>query len=204
MKKKSTISTLFIDVGGVLLTNGWDRHSREHAAKIFKLDFKEMDDRHRLMFDTYEIGKISLEEYLQQVVFYKKRNFSKKEFQEFMFAQSQAFPEMIDLVAKLKSKYNLKVVVVSNEGKELTEYRIEKFKLRNCVDFFVSSCFVHFKKPDPEIFKMAIDLSQSKTTESLYIDDRELFVEAAETLGMHGLHHTDIVSTRKKLAKYFG
>ncbi|MGZ3535999.1 MAG: HAD family phosphatase, partial [Thermodesulfobacteriota bacterium] len=90
MVKRPT--ALFLDVGGVLLTNGWDRSMRKLAAEAFGLDGNEVDDRHHLTFDTYELGKLTLDEYLGRMVFYKERRFSKEEFKEFMFAQSRPFP----------------------------------------------------------------------------------------------------------------
>ena len=98
MKRALPITTLFLDVGGVLLTNGWDHHARRRAAKNFKLPWTEMEDRHGLTFETHEEGKITFEEYLNRVVFYKKRPFTRAQFRRFMFAQSKPYPEMIELV----------------------------------------------------------------------------------------------------------
>jgi len=195
------IRALFLDVGGVLATNGWDRDSRELAARTFGLDLKEMDERHRLNFDTYECGKVTLAQYLARVVFYRPRSFSEQDFREFMFAQSKPFPEMIELVRALKARYNLKVAVVSNEGRELTEHRVPKFQLASFVDFFVSSCFVHLRKPDEEIYRLALDLAQVAPGEVAYVEDRPLFVEVGASLGMHGIQHLDRASTVVKLAQ---
>src|SRR5450755_946518 len=122
------ITALFLDLGGVMLTNGWDRNSRELAAQTFGLDRKEMDDRHHLTFDTYEAGKLTLEQYLSRVVFYRERTFTEQEFLNFMLAQSKSFPEMIELVSTLKARYKLKVAVVNNEGRELNQHRIQTFQ----------------------------------------------------------------------------
>ena len=157
MKKATAITRVFLDIGGVLLTNGWDRQARKRAATNFKLEWAEMEDRHRLNFGTYEEGKLTLEEYLGRVVFYKKRPFTRARFRRFMFAQSKPYPQMIELVRKLKAKYGLKIAVVSNEGRELNAYRIRKFKLDGFVDSFISSCFVHVRKPDAEIFQLALE-----------------------------------------------
>jgi len=202
MAKKQLITTLFLDVGGVLLTNGWDRKARALAATTFKLDPNEMESRHNLTFDTYEVGKLSLDEYLNRVVFYKNRSFSKSQFQKFMFAQSKSFPQMIDMVCKLKRKYSLKIVVVSNEGRELNEYRIKKFKLGAFVDFFISSCFVHFRKPDEDIFRLALDVAHVPANQVVYIDDRFMFVQVAKGLKIHGIHHDGHESTCAKLASF--
>lgn len=197
---KSNITTLFIDIGGVLLTNGWDRHARELATKTFSLDLPDLESRHNLTFDTYEVGKLSLDEYLARIVFYKKRPFSPSQFKKFMFAQSKPYVEMIELISKLKKKHGLKIAVVSNEGRELNEYRINKFKLSQFVDFFVSSCFVHIRKPDADIYKLALDIAQVPAKEVLYIEDRPMFVEVAQSLGIEGLCHKDYLSTKKLLA----
>jgi putative hydrolase of the HAD superfamily len=202
LKKPLPINTLFLDIGGVLLTNGWDRAARKRAVKIFSLDPLDTEERHHLTFDTYEVGKITLDEYLSRVVFYEKRHFTKEEFRQFMFSQSKAFPEMISLIVQLKNQYHLKVAVVSNEGRELTEYRINKFKLNQFVDFFISSCFVHFRKPDTDIFNVALNTAQVHPNQVVYIEDRPMFVQVAEDLGIRGLRHTDFNTTTKKLEAF--
>ena len=160
MKKINPITTLFLDIGGVLLSDGWGHASRKLAAKTFGLDHQELENRHNIVFDTYELGKFTIEEYLKLVVFYEKRPFTMAQFKSFMFEQSKPYPEMIELILRLKSKYGLKIGVVSNEARELNTHRINKFKLDKFVDFFISSCFVHLRKPDPEIFRVALDIAQ--------------------------------------------
>ena len=193
------ITALFLDLGGVMLTNGWDRNARELAAQTFALDRKEMDDRHHLTFDTYEAGKITLDQYLSRAVFYQERSFTRQQFRDFMLAQSQSFPEMIALVSALKARYKLKVAVVNNEGRELNQHRIQTFQLSSFVDFFISSCFVHVRKPDEDIYRMALDIAQVPPAEVAYLDDRLMFVQVAETLGIRGIHHTSYATTVEKL-----
>ncbi len=195
----SQIRALFTDVGGVLGTNGWGRDSRQLAADTFALDFKEMDSRHHLTFDTYEIGKLSLDDYLDRIVFYQPRTFSKEDFRRFMFAQSKPFPDMLDLVRRVKARYGVKVAVVSNEGRELTAYRIKSFALDDFVDFFVSSCFVGFRKPDKDIFQMALDLAQVAPDQVAYLEDRPMFCEVAVQLGIRAVQHTTYETTRSAL-----
>jgi putative hydrolase of the HAD superfamily len=196
------VTALFLDVGGVMLTNGWDRKSREAAAKQFNLDLDELNDRHRMTFDTYESGKLSLDEYLQRSVFYTDRPFTPEQFRTFMFEQSIAYPEMIDLIKGLKARYGLKIAVVNNEGRELNEYRIKTFYLNDFVDFFISSCFVHFRKPDADIWKIALDIAQVSREEVVYIDDRAMFVQVAQGLGLKGIVHNykNVGATRDALA----
>jgi len=195
MKKPAAITCVFVDVGGVLLTNGWDHHARERAAAAFKLDLADMEDRHHLTFDTYEEGKLTLEEYLARVVFYRKRPFSRDQFRRFMFAQSKPYPEMIKLFARLKVRHGLKVAVVSNEARELNAYRIRKFKLDRFVDSFISSCFVHVRKPDADIFRLALDIAQAPARQVVYIEDTPMFLQIAEGLGIRSILHTDYRTT---------
>jgi len=199
MTLPSNITTLFLDIGGVLLTNGWDRNIRIRAAEKFGLDQDEMNERHHLTFDTYEEGKLSLDEYLHRVVFYQDRSFSPEEFKVFMYAQSQPFPEMISLMRALKSQYGLQVAAVSNEGRELSVYRVQQFKLGKFIDFFVSSCFVHYRKPDADIYRIALDIAQVSPEQVIYIDDRPMFVEVAQSLGIKGIIHKGVQTTRKAL-----
>ncbi len=198
MKPETT--ALFLDIGNVLLTNGWDRAMRRKAAEVFHFDHAELDERHHLTFDTYEEGKLSLDEYLNRILFYEERPFTKEGFIDFMFAQSQPFPDMIDLICRLKRKYRLKLAVVSNEGRELTTFRIRKFKLGSFVDFFVVSSFVHFRKPDADIFKVALDISQVPAEKVVYIEDRAMFVDVARSLGIRGINHKGYEATRAELA----
>jgi putative hydrolase of the HAD superfamily len=202
MKKNSSITALFVDIGGVLLTDGWSHESRKLAAKAFDLNPEEMESRHNQAFDTYELDKLTLEEYLSRVVFYRKRLFTRAQFQKFMFAQSKPYPKMIELVRRLKARYGLKIVVVSNEARELNSHRIRKFKLDGFVDFFVSSCFVHLRKPDADIFRVALDTSQVPANQVVYIENLPMFVQIAEGLGIRGICHTDYKSTCAKLASF--
>jgi putative hydrolase of the HAD superfamily len=202
MKKAIPVTTLFLDIGGVLLTNGWDHHARMRAATNFKLDLAEMEDRHHLTFDTYEEGKLTLEDYLGRVIFYQKRPFSRTQFRRFMFEQSRPYPKMIELVRRLKVRYGLKIAVVSNEARELNVYRIQKFKLDQFVDSFISSCFVHVRKPDADIFRLALDIAQAPARQVVYIENTLMFVRIAEGLGIRSILHTDCRSTCAKLASF--
>jgi putative hydrolase of the HAD superfamily len=199
--KENHISTLFLDIGGVLLSDGWDRNSRQKAAKKFELDHDEMEERHHLNFETFELGKMTLKTYLNNVIFYKSRHFSMDEFEIFMQQQSVPYPEMISLFIELKKRYGVKVAVISNEARELNEYRIKKFKLNNFIDFFISSSFVNLRKPDADIFTMALDISQVKANETIYIDNQPLFVKIAEEFGMKGVCHINYNSTVNQLEK---
>ena len=200
VKPNQAIACVFLDIGGVLLTDGWDHHARKRATKHFKLEWAEMENRHNLNFATYEEGKLTLEEYLGRVVFYQKRPFTRTQFKRFMFAQSKPYPEVIELFAQLKVRYGLKIAVVSNEARELNAYRIRKFKLDGLVDSFISSCFGHIRQPDEDIFRLVLDIAHASARQVVYIDNTPMFVQIAEGLGIRSILHTDYKSTCAKLA----
>jgi putative hydrolase of the HAD superfamily len=200
MKKSAAITCLFLDVGGVLLTNGWDHHERRRAAKHFKLEWAEMEERHSLNFETHEEGRMTFEDYLNRVVFHQKRPYTQNQFRGFMCAQSKPYTEMIELFVQLKAHYGLKIAVVSNESRELNAYRIRKFKLGAFVDTFISSCFVGLRKPDVKMFRLAVDIAQAPVQRVVYIENTPLFAQIAEGLGIRSVLHTDYKSTCAKLA----
>lgn len=201
MDRSKAKKVIFTDIGGVLLTNGWDHSTRLQAARVFGLDYSEINERHHLTFDTYEEGKLSLKEYLQRVIFYEPRSFSMPEFRDYMFEQSKAYPEMFQLISELKSVYSLKIVAISNEGRELTDHRIQKFRLDKLIDLFISSCFVHFRKPDLDIYRIAMDIAQAKAKDAIYIEDRPMFADIASEMGIQSIVHTSVGETRQELAK---
>jgi len=200
MKREIPITTLFLDIGGVLLSDGWSHEFRRLAVKMFGLDLEEMERRNNQTYDMYESGNLTIEEYLDRIVFYKKRSFTTAQFQKFIFAQSKPYLQMIELIRRLKTRYGLKIVVVSNEARELNSYRIRKFKLDTFVDIFISSCFVHIRKPDAKIFQLALDIAQAPAQNVIYIENTPMFVEIAEDLGIRSILHKDYQSTCVKLS----
>jgi putative hydrolase of the HAD superfamily len=200
MGKPAPITCLFVDIGGVLLSDGWDHRARKKAAARFHLEWSGMEERHRTVFETYELGKLSLEEYLGRVIFQEKRAFTRAQFRRFMFEQSQPRPEMIALIARLKIRHGLKIAAVSNEGRELNAYRIRTFKLDKLVDFFISSCYVGLRKPDADMFRLALDVAQVPRAGIVYLENTAMFVQIAADMGIRGILHTDWKATREKLA----
>ena len=202
MRRTIQVKTLFLDVDGVLLTNGWDHLARKRATKNFKMDWSQIEARHRLVFETHEEGKLTFEEYLGWVVFYEKQPFTQNQFRDFMLTQSKPYPRMIELVAKLKARHALKIVVVSNESREENAHRIRTFKLDQLADTFISSCFVHIRKPDADIFRLALDIAQTPASQVVFIDNTPMFVEIAEDLGIRSILHVGYQSTCAKLASF--
>ena len=195
------ISAIFWDVGGVLLTNAWDREQRQRALEHFKLDETEFDDRHEMVISSFERGKISLDEYLQRTIFYRKRPFTPAEFQEYMFSLSQPFPDVLELARGLAKSAKHLMCSINNESRELNEYRIRKFGLGEIFMLFVGSCYVGLRKPEEGIYRLALDLTQKIPEQCCFVDDRPLNLEAAERLGMHTVRMENAEQLRRELQK---
>ena len=182
------ITALFWDVGGVLLTNGWDRHGRQQAAQKFSLDWEDFEDRHELIAGRFETGRLSLDHYLDRTVFYRERTFDTDVFKAFMFSLSQPIEGTLDVVEKLSQSGCYLLATLNNESRQINLHRIEQFDLRKYFSFFMSSCFLGVKKPEDEMFRLALDLTQREPEECLFIDDRELNLECAARLRLRTLH----------------
>jgi putative hydrolase of the HAD superfamily len=185
------ITTLFFDIGGVCLSNGWDHEQRQVIAKQFGFDYPTFDARHRQVADTLERGQIGLQDYLQWTIFYEERNFSAQELTEAIKNLSTPIEETLGLLRALKKtgKYNL--MTINNESRELNKYRIEKFALRDIFSAFFSSCYLGLMKPQPDHYRRALEMSQCDAPDCIYVDDRPMNVEVARILGMKPILFTD-------------
>lgn len=196
------ITTLFWDIGGVILTNGWDRESRKEAAATFHLDWEEFEDRHDLSFPAFDSGLITLNEYLDRTLFYRARPFSREEFAAFMFAQSKEYPETRAVLDEVTNTKRYFVAALNNEPLELNQYRIEAFDLRRNFLVFFSSCYVRARKPEETIFRVALEVTQRPPEQCLFIDDRPLNLEGPRRLGMNTIHYQSAEQLRAELRKY--
>jgi len=194
------IRAIFWDVGGVLLTNAWDHVQRMTTLDHFHLDEAEFHDRHEMVVSSFERGKITLDEYLDRTVFYRERAFSREAFKEFMFSLSKPFPEVLDLARRLAESKKYFMGTINNESRELNLYRIEKNGLRNIFSVFVSSCFVGMRKPESDIYRTALEITQISAPECCFIDDRALNLECATKLGMQTIQMQNVEQLQKSLA----
>ena len=193
----STIRALFWDVGGVLLTNAWDHQERDQAVERFLLSKSEFDTRHKELVPAFEEGKLTLDEYLERVIFYEPRTFSKEDFKQFLFSLSRPKPQSLELARALEAKYLMGTI--NNESRELNQYRIAHYGLTEIFDLFVSSCFVGLRKPDERIYRLALDLSQHTPDECCFIDDRPVNIEPAAKVGMKTVLMKDPQQLRRDL-----
>ncbi len=197
----SGIRAIFWDVGGVLLTNAWDRTQRLAALEHFHLDEEEFHDRHEMVVSSFERGKITLDEYLDRTVFYRTRPFTRDAFRDYMFSLSQPFPEVIEFARALSDSGKYFMGTINNESRELNYYRIEKCGLRQIFQLFISSCFVGFRKPEKDIYRLALETTQIPAEECCFTDDRPLNLECAVRLGMHTIEMQTIGQLREDLGK---
>jgi putative hydrolase of the HAD superfamily len=193
------ITTIFFDIGGVLLTDGWGHVSRRAAAEKFNLDWEEYSERHEKVAHAIETNRLTLDEYLTRAVFYRPRPFGRDEFREFIFAQSKPHPASIEIATRLKASGKYFIATINNEIFELNVYRIDKFRLRDTFPIFFSSCFLGIRKPDKEIYELALQVAQRRPDECLFIDDREVNLECPRELGINTILFKDAAQLRTEL-----
>lgn len=196
----ANVSTVVFDIGGVLLTNGWDRHERESVVAHFGLDRDQYESRHTLANELWEKGLIGVEEYLARTVFYEPRPFTPGEFFAEMQAMSKILPDNAWKVAEdLDQSGEFELALLSNESRELSEYRFARFPFSQHFDAFFISCYVGLRKPDLKIYRMAVDILQRKPEEVVFIDDREENCAAAKSAGIHSIRYQGEAQLRQAL-----
>jgi len=195
------ISTIFFDIGGVLLTDGWGHNSRMAAAEQFSLDWDDFSDRHEKVAHLLETNRITLERYLDRVIFYQPRSFSRDDFREFIFAQSQPKPESLEILHQLTMLKKYFLATLNNEVLELNNYRIERFGLQQYFPVFFSSCYLGLRKPDEAIYRMALQVTQRPPAQCIFIDDREVNLECPRELGLKTIHFQDAAQLRRELGE---
>ena len=198
----SAITTIFFDIGGVLLTDGWGHDSRRAAAERFGLDWDEYSDRHEKVAHAIETSRMTLEHYLDRAVFYRPRKFTRDEFRAFIFAQSQPHLDSLDVVNELAESRKYFMATLNNEIMELNVYRIAEFGLRRYFPVFFSSCFMGLRKPDEAIYRMVLQITQRAPQECLFIDDREVNLECPRELGINTILFKDAAQLRTELIRY--
>lgn len=197
----SEIRAIFWDVGGVLLTNAWDHEERAKALEKFQIDPKDFQSRHELLVSSFERGKITLDEYLQRTVFYQPRSFTVGSFRDYMFSLSQPFPDVLKFAQALSNSGKYLMGTINNESRELNCYRMERFGLREIFRLFFSSCFVGLRKPEKDIYRLALETTQIPAGDCCFIDDRPLNLECAQQMGMHTIQMQGLNQLRTDLSK---
>ena len=182
-------TTLLWDVGGVVLTDGWNQAIRRKAAERFDLDAMDFQKRHGQVEVNFETGRLSLEQYLTHTVFYRLRPFTMNQFKDYMFAQSQPHAEVLAILSRLRRSGRYLLATLNNESLELNLSRIERFGLRRYFALFFSSCFLGVRKPDAGIYRLALRVMQRDPQACLFIDDREINLETARSLGIRTIHY---------------
>ena len=193
----ANITTIFFDVGGVLLTDGWGHISRKQAAEKFDLDFDEFEHKHAPLADALDTGQISINEYINQTVFFKDRSFSKSDFYQFMKDQSLPMNDSLALAAVLAAQNKYFMGTINNESIELGLFRIDKFKLADSFKVFCTSGFIGAKKPQALIFERALQITQKTAVETVFIDDRQDNLVAPKKLQMNTIHFESVEQVKK-------
>ena len=191
---------ILFDVGGVLLTNGWDHRERAALMERFHLDGAAFEAHHAKVFQAWERGEITRDEYLDAAVFYEPRSFSRDEFFQAICAQSELLPDgAIGVLKQLAAFHPCRLGSLNNEARETNEFRLEHFGLRAYLEFTFTSCYMGLRKPDPAIYRRALSILGSQAERALFIDDRAENVAAAVSVGMIAIQFTGADALRSEL-----
>ena len=197
------ISTILWDVGGVLLTNGWDHKERDVVLGHFGVDRAAFESRHAEPNDLWEKNLITTDEYLRRTLFYEPRNFSPGEFFDLVKEQSKVLPDSaLRILKRIAASQELELGILNNESRELNDYRIRQFGLHDLVDCFFSSCYLGLRKPNPAIYRLALDVLQRDPQEVIFVDDRPENAAAASELGMHGIRYQGSAQLSAELGRF--
>ncbi len=178
---------ILFDVGGVLLTNGWDTNERALAIARFHLD-ADFESRHHLAYPAWESGAVPLKAYLDATVFNQPRSFSQDEFFEFMLAQSKILPNgALGTLQQLAASNKCMLGALNNEARETNEFRFKTFGLFNYLKVALSSCYLGVRKPNAAIYERALDILGRPPQKILFVDDRIENVTAAAKAGMQAI-----------------
>jgi len=175
---------IFFDIGGVLGSNGWDREQRGRAIAHFALDPDDFQGRHEEVVGEWEEGRITLDEYLDIAVFHCHREFSRRQFVDFMFEQSIPNEQVVAFARALTRESRFTLMTLNNEADELNRHRIEKFGITGIFEAFLSSCWLGVRKPTTRFYARALAIAQADPSLSLFIDDRQQNIAPAQALGM--------------------
>jgi putative hydrolase of the HAD superfamily len=191
---------ILFDIGGVLLTNGWDHQERKLVIEQLHLDGAAFESRHAKAFEAWERGELTLDEYLDAVVFYEPRSFSREELFAAICAQSKQFPDSaMSIMKELAASDKWMVGALNNEARETHEFRVAKFGLSDFLRFTFTSCYMGLRKPDARIYSRALGILASKPERSLFIDDRLENVAGAAAVGMKAIRFTGADALRSDL-----
>lgn len=191
---------ILFDVGGVLLTNGWDHREREAVIKHFNLDLAAFEARHPAPNDAWERGAITAHQYLDATVFYEPRSFTHDEFVAAICEQSLPLPDgALGILGEISASHKCMTGVLNNEAGETNEYRFGRYGVRNYIQVAFSSCYVGLRKPGAAIYRRALDILGMPPERVLFIDDRQENVEGAESVGIKGIRFTGATALRPQL-----
>jgi putative hydrolase of the HAD superfamily len=179
---------ILFDVGGVLLTNGWDHRERARVLEKFGLDRDAFEARNLEPYPAWESGAITVDAYVQATVFNEPRNFSPEEFFRAMCAQSALLENgALGILKELAASDRCLLGALNNEARETNEYRFEHFGLRPLFEVTLSSCYLGLRKPDLAIYRRALDILGRPPERILFIDDRAGNVAGAEAAGIKAI-----------------
>ncbi len=195
-----TIKAVFFDLGGVIVRTEFQA-PRQQLADQFGMEY---DDLNRIVFDSETgvratVGEISSEEHWAFVIQRLKRPASELEaIREAFFAGDIVDRTLLDYIRSLRGKY--KTGLISNAWSDLRKFIIRE-KFGDAFDAMIISAEVGAAKPDPKIFKIALEQFGVSPKEAVFVDDVYENIKGCEKAGMKGIHFKDLETALQQLKK---
>src|SRR3984957_9114157 len=194
------VETIFFDIGGVLLTNGWDEGQRATVLAKFGVLLDAYEARHEAANYRWERGLETARWFFDQTVFYEPRAFTFEQLWAEVEGQSGVqYPGTYNVLSDLRAAGKYRIATLNNESRELNEYRVKTFGLRGYFDYFICSGYVHEMKPHKDIYRTALEISATPAGRTVFIDDKPENCDAARKLGMQAIHFTSPQQLRSAL-----
>jgi HAD superfamily hydrolase (TIGR01509 family) len=201
----ASIRTIFWDLGGVVLTNGWDPGQRKRVLSRLGVNLEAYEELHDRANYYWERGLLTAKDFFSQTVLLPNPKLDltfDMLWPQVCAASKVLHPECLDMLAELKQMGRYRIATLNNESRELNEYRLDAFKLRSLFDYFICSGYVHEMKPNLGIYKSAIDISGFAASSALFIDDKPENCAAAEAVGMHAIRFESPAQLCTALVEY--
>ena len=181
--KKDQISTIFFDVGGVLLTDFIEAKVMD-LAKKYRVDSNVLLKAKQKYRPLADEGRISDPEFWQQVL--KSVNVTAVENDWNLDAYMEEIDGGIEIARKLKQN-GYQIAILSNDSKQMSAQRRKKYGFDDLFHNIFISYMYGVIKPDPEIFKIALNELNVLPQQCVFLDDRKDNVKSSQQLGIQSV-----------------
>ena len=195
------INAVIFDLGGVLVGfKGKDFVPLTHSFIPLSKNVCWNKDTAGIMRE-FESGYLSPKQFFEKIVPFMKR---KMRFKDFCRRWCDFFvfrPKVFRLLCSLKAA-GYKVAVLSNTNVLQYDCIAKHYGFKGIIDAVATSFETHSMKPDKKIFGVVSKQLVEKPGNCLYIDDLQIYVDAAIAHGFNAVQYRNIAQLEKSLSMH--